>query len=93
MGPAGSIAEGDASGQVIGVSPIKGASNPSRGLEVAVKNLQEYCNGMLHNFCFADQVWFCLIFLLLSPQIWKSLLAFLLFPGIFIKRTGLSLYW
>eukprot|EP00250_Pteridium_aquilinum_P017296 c23554_g1_i1 orf=376-2835(-) len=37
-----SIAEGDTTGgQVIGVTPVKGAN---RGLEVAVTNLQEYCN-------------------------------------------------
>ncbi|KAH7315213.1 hypothetical protein KP509_21G040200 [Ceratopteris richardii] len=39
------IAEGDVitAGQVIGITSAKGASN-SRGLEVAVTNLQEYCN-------------------------------------------------
>lgn len=40
------IAEGDAiaGGQVIGMLSSKGASNPNRGLEVAVANLQDYCN-------------------------------------------------
>ena len=38
----GSIAEGDinSSGQ-----SVKAISTPNRGLEVAIANLQEYCNG------------------------------------------------
>ncbi|MCO5594865.1 hypothetical protein L7F22_048900 [Adiantum nelumboides] len=40
------IAEGDviAGGQAIGMPSAKGATNPNRGLEVAVANLQDYCN-------------------------------------------------
>jgi exocyst complex component 5 len=39
----GSFAEEDAGRQ--GVSSAVGAANASRGLEVAVANLQDYCNG------------------------------------------------
>jgi hypothetical protein len=42
----GSFAEEDAGRQ--GVSSAVGASNASRGLEVAVANLQDYCNGGCH---------------------------------------------
>ena len=38
----GSIAEGDINGS--GQS-AKAISTPNRGLEVAIANLQEYCNG------------------------------------------------
>lgn len=41
-----SIAEGDivTGGQGTGLTSVKGASNPNRGLDVAVTNLQDYCN-------------------------------------------------
>lgn len=41
----GSFAEDDIGGQTMTVSSAVGNATASRGLEVAVANLQEYCNG------------------------------------------------
>jgi hypothetical protein len=41
----GSFAEEDIGRQGIGAQPVMGNAAASRGLEVAVANLQEYCNG------------------------------------------------
>ena len=43
----GSFAEEDVGRQGIGAQSASGNANASRGLEVAVGNLQEYCNGEL----------------------------------------------
>lgn len=42
----GSFAEEDIGRQGMTVSSVVGNATASRGLEVAVANLQEYCNGM-----------------------------------------------
>lgn len=41
----GSFAEEDIGGQGMGGPSVAGNATASRGLEVAVSNLQEYCNG------------------------------------------------
>lgn len=41
----GAFAEEDIGRHGIAVPPSVGNANPSRGLEVAVSNLQDYCNG------------------------------------------------
>lgn len=43
----GSFAEEDIGRQSIAVPMVVGNATASRGLEVAVANLQEYCNGIL----------------------------------------------
>ena len=43
----GSFAEEDIGRQGITVPSVSGNATASRGLEVAVANLQEYCNGIL----------------------------------------------
>lgn len=42
----GSFAEEDIGRQGISVPSVMGNATASRGLEVAVANLQDYCNGM-----------------------------------------------
>lgn len=44
----GSFAEEDIGRQSIAVPSVVGNATASRGLEVAVANLQEYCNGMMY---------------------------------------------
>ena len=45
----GSFAEEDIGRQGIGVTSVMGNAAASRGLEVAVANLQDYCNGNFYN--------------------------------------------
>jgi len=44
----GSFAEEDIGRQGIAVSSVVGNATASRGLEVAVANLQDYCNGIVN---------------------------------------------
>ena len=48
----GSFAEEDIGRQGISVPSIVGNATASRGLEVAVANLQDYCNGMAASWYF-----------------------------------------
>lgn len=52
----GSFAEEDVGRH--GVTPAVGSANASRGLEVAVANLQEYCNGQFASFLLSIKVLF-----------------------------------
>lgn len=47
----GSFAEEDLGRQGLSVPSVMGNATASRGLEVAVANLQDYCNGMGSAYC------------------------------------------